>query len=130
MINFAFTTCAGVCSPMTANLSKVQEFLGDRVGRDINMITISVDPIIDTPEELRKYADKFKVKPGWYFLTGKKENVDWVLYKVGGYVEDKLQHSSVLIIGNVETGEWTKMVAMAKPSDIADAVLKIAGPKK
>ncbi len=130
MINFAFTTCAGVCSPMTANLSKVQEFLGGRVGRDINMITISVDPVIDTPEVLRKYAAKFKVKPGWYFLTGKKEDVDRVLYKVGGYVDDKLKHSSVLIIGNVETGEWVKMVAMAKPSEIADAVLKIAGPKR
>ena len=130
MINFAFTTCAGVCSPMTANLAKVQDFLGDRVGSDINMITISVDPVIDTPDVLRKYADKFKVKPGWYFLTGKKEDVDLVLHKVGGYVDDKLKHSSVLIIGNVETGEWVKMVAMAKPSEIADAVLKIAGPKR
>jgi protein SCO1/2 len=130
LINFAFTTCAGVCPPMTANLAKVQQYLGDRVGRDINMITISVDPSIDTPEELKKYAEKFKAKPGWYFLTGKKENLDRVLHKVGGYAEDKLQHSSVLIIGNVETGEWTKTHAMAKPSEIADAVLQVAGPKK
>ncbi|HEX5735096.1 MAG TPA: SCO family protein [Blastocatellia bacterium] len=130
LINFAFTTCAGVCPPMTANLAKVQQFLGDRVGRDITMITLSVDPAIDTPESLKKYAEKFKVKPGWYFLTGKKENVDLVLRKVGGYTEDKLQHSSVLIIGNVETGEWTKTHAMAKASEIADAVLKMAGPEK
>jgi protein SCO1/2 len=130
LINFAFTTCAGVCPPMTANLAKVQEYLGDRVGRDINMITISVDPLIDAPAEMKKYADKFKAKPGWYFLTGKKENVDQVLRKVGGYAEDKLQHSSVLIIGNVETGEWTKTHAMAKASEIADAVLQVAGPKK
>jgi cytochrome oxidase Cu insertion factor (SCO1/SenC/PrrC family) len=115
---------------MTANLAKVQQFLGDRVGRDITMITLSVDPAIDTPESLKKYAEKFKVKPGWFFLTGKKENVDLVLRKVGGYTEDKLQHSSVLIIGNVETGEWTKTHAMAKASEIADAVLKMAGPEK
>jgi cytochrome oxidase Cu insertion factor (SCO1/SenC/PrrC family) len=130
LINFAFTTCAGVCPPMTANLAKVQQFLGDRVGRDITMITLSVDPALDTPEILKKYAEKFKVKPGWYFLTGKKENLDLVLRKVGGYTEDKLQHSSVLIIGNVETGEWTKTHAMAKASEIADAVLKMAGPEK
>ncbi len=130
LINFAFTTCVGVCPPMTANLAKVQEHLGDRVGRDIDMITITVDPIIDTPEELRKYADKFKAKPGWYFLTGKKENVDQVLYKVGGYVEDKDQHVNLLMVGNVETGEWMKVFAMAKPSEIADAVLKVAGPIK
>jgi len=130
MINFAFTTCAGVCPPMTANLAKVQQYLGDRVGRDINMITISVDPLVDTPEEMKKYADKFKVKPGWYFVSGKKENVDAVLAKLGGYVEDKLKHSSVLLVGNLETGEWVKMVAMAKPSDIADAVIKVAASGK
>lgn len=130
LINFAFSTCVGICPPMTANLVKVQEYLGDRVGRDIHMITISVDPLIDTPAEWKKFADKFKIKPGWYFLTGKKENVDQVLYKVGGYVEDKNQHNSLVMIGNVETGEWVKAFAMAKPSDIADAALKVAGPVK
>ena len=130
MINFAFTTCAGVCPPMTANLAKVQEYLAGRVGKEINMMTISVDPTVDTPQELKKYAEKFKAGPGWYFLTGKKENVDIVLSKLGGYVEDKLKHSSVLLIGNVETGEWVKIMAMAKPSQIADAVLKIAAPGK
>jgi cytochrome oxidase Cu insertion factor (SCO1/SenC/PrrC family) len=125
MINFAFTTCTGICPPMTANLVKVQEYLGDRVGKDINMITISVDPIIDTPAELKKYANSFKVKPGWYFLTGKKEDVDKVLRKVGGYVEDKMQHSGILIVGNVGTGEWLKIFAMAKPDEITDAVLKL-----
>ena len=127
MINFAFTTCAGVCPPMTANLAKVQAYLADRVGKEINMITISVDPLADTPQEWKKYADKFKVKPGWYFLTGKKENVDAVLTKLGGYVEDKLKHSAVLLVGNLETGEWVKMFSM---SDIADAVIKIAAPNK
>ena len=127
MINFAFTTCAGVCPPMTANLAKVQAYLADRVGKEINMITIRVDPLADTPQECKKHADKFKVKPGWYFLTGKKENVDAVLTKLGGYVEDKLKHSAVLLVGNLETGEWVKMFSM---SDIADAVIKIAAPNK
>ncbi|HXG67010.1 MAG TPA: SCO family protein, partial [Blastocatellia bacterium] len=126
MINFAFTACTGVCPPMTANLAKVQAYLADHVGKEINMITISVDPNADTPAELKKYAEKFKVKPGWYFLTGKKENVDAVLAKLGGYVEDRLKHSSVLLVGNLNTGEWMKMFAMAKPSEIADAVMKIA----
>lgn len=130
LINFVFTTCAGLCPPMTANLAKVQAYLGDRVGRDVNMITISVDPTIDTPAELKKYAERFKVKPGWYFLTGKKENLDQVLRKLGGYVVDKLQHSSILIIGNVRTGEFMKMLAMSNPSEIADHVLKVAGPAK
>ncbi len=130
IINFMFTTCTGICPPMTANLLKVQAYLGDRVGKDINMISISVDPAVDTPDALKKYATNFKVKPGWYFLTGNKADVDLVLHKVGGFVEDKNDHSSVLVVGNVETGEWLKVFAMARPAEIADSVMKIADSKQ
>ncbi len=129
LINFMFTTCKGVCSPMTANLVKVQQYLGERVGREINMITITVDPMTDTVGVLKEYTDKFKVKPGWYFLTGKKENVDWVLYKVGGYTENKGEHTSMLVMGNEATGEWVKIPAMANPVDIANAAIKLADSK-
>ena len=125
LINFMFTTCTGICPPMTANLAKVQNHLGERVGKDVVMISISVDPTVDTPDVLKKYADSFKVKPGWHFLTGKKENVDWVLYKLGGYVEDKMTHSAVLIIGNEATGEWVKTAALRNPSQIAEAVIEL-----
>lgn len=130
LINFVFTTCAGVCPPMTANLAKVQRYLGERVGREVVMISISVDPAVDTPEALKRYAEKFKAQPGWYFLTGSKENVDRVLSKLGGYVDDKVKHSSVLIIGNEATGEWVKSFAMAKPGEIAAAVTELLGTQK
>jgi cytochrome oxidase Cu insertion factor (SCO1/SenC/PrrC family) len=129
LINFLFTTCKGVCPPMTANLARVQKHLGERVGRDIVMISISVDPTTDTPAVLKKFADNFKVQPGWYFLTGDKKNVDWVLYKLGGYVEDKQQHTGVLIIGNEATGEWMKVMAMSNPEEIAKAATKLASQK-
>ncbi|MFN8001386.1 MAG: SCO family protein [Acidobacteriota bacterium] len=41
LINFMFATCTGVCSPMTANLVKVQTALGSRVGRDIQMLSLT-----------------------------------------------------------------------------------------
>lgn len=129
VINFIFTTCTGVCPPMTANLLKVQEQLGERVGKDIHMITFSVDPTVDTPEKLREYAEKYKVKSGWYFLSGKKEDVDTVLRKIGGFVKDKNDHSTLIIAGNVETGQWVKLFAMSKPAQIAREVLKLADAK-
>ena len=129
LINFIFTTCQGVCSPMTANLARAQSYLGEKVGSEVVMLSISVDPETDTPEVLKKYADKFKVKPGWYFLTGEKKNVEWVLYKLGGFVADKQQHSSVLVIGNEATGEWMKVHAMANPTEIATAVTKLLASK-
>jgi cytochrome oxidase Cu insertion factor (SCO1/SenC/PrrC family) len=129
VINFMFTTCKGVCPAMTANLLKVQEYLGARVGKDISMISISVDPAIDTPAALKAYATRFKIKPGWLFLTGEKANVDLILRKLGGYVEDKNSHINLAYIGNVETGQWVKAFAMARPSELADAILKVADAK-
>jgi cytochrome oxidase Cu insertion factor (SCO1/SenC/PrrC family) len=130
LINFMFTTCTGICPPMSANLAKVQSYLGDRVGKDVHIISISVDPTVDTPEKMKKFADGFKAGPGWYFVTGKKENVDWVLYKLGGYVDDKMKHSGVLIIGNEATGEWLKTAALRNPSQIAQAVQDLLKKKE
>jgi protein SCO1/2 len=130
MINFMLTHCTGACSPMTANLVKVQKYLGDRVGKDVVMISISVDPEHDTPDALKKYADGFKIQPGWYFLTGTKADVQGVLSKLGGYTEDPQQHSTVLIIGDEATGQWMKVPALSRPSEIADAVAKILSAKK
>ena len=125
LINFMFTTCTSVCQPMTSNLSKVQKYLGEHVGREVVMLSISVDPQADTPPVLKKYADSFKAQPGWYFLTGKKENIDRVLYKLGGYVADKMQHSAVLLIGNEATGDWMKVHAMSRPTEISGAVMQM-----
>lgn len=91
--------CTSVCPPMNRNLEKIQAQLGDRLGKQVFLISISVDPVTDTPERLKEYAAKFHAKPGWSFITGKKENVDWALYKVGQYVENKNDHSSIMIIG-------------------------------
>jgi protein SCO1/2 len=126
LIDFMFTTCTGICPSMTANLVKVRQYLGDHVGKDVNIISITVDPATDTPEALKKYAEFYKVEePGWYFLTGPTKDVDGVLYKLGGYVEDKNDHSTFLIVGNPETGQWLKMFAMSRPNQIAEAVLNM-----
>jgi protein SCO1/2 len=129
MINFMLTHCTGACSPMTANLARAQKYLGQLVGKEVVMISISVDPVHDTPEALKKYAEGFKIQPGWYFLTGTKENVDGVLSKLGGYTDDPQKHSTALIIGDEATGQWMRLPALARPSEIADAVTRILSAK-
>jgi cytochrome oxidase Cu insertion factor (SCO1/SenC/PrrC family) len=125
LINFVLTTCQDICPIVTANLARVQELLGDKVGRSINMISLSVDPQRDQPAELKTFANNFGVKPGWYFLTGAQPEIAPLLHRLAGYTTDPLDHSTVLIIGNVDTGVWTKMFAMAEPDVIARAVLAL-----
>ena len=56
LINFFFTECDDVCPLATENLVRVQELLGDRVGKEIRMVSISLQPEHDTPEVMAAYA--------------------------------------------------------------------------
>ena len=116
IINSFFATCQGSCLPLNQNLAKVQEALGDRLGKDVYILSISVDPTVDTPPNLKQYAKKLQARPGWFFLTGAKENVDFALKKIGQFVDDKQDHLNIFIIGNERTGLWKKAFGLA-PSD-------------
>jgi protein SCO1 len=129
VVNAFFTTCASVCPPMNRNMEKIQEALGPRLGKEVFLISVSVDPETDTPPRLKEYARKFNAKPGWVFLTGKKENVDWALYKLGQYVESKDDHTTVIIVGNEATGLWKKAFGLAKLGDLVQIVESVANDK-
>jgi protein SCO1/2 len=117
-INTFFTTCTSICPPMNRNFEKMQEALGDRLGKDVFLVSISVDPATDTPTRLKEYGKRFHAKPGWLFLTGKKENVDWALHKLGQYVEARENHTSIFIIGNEPKGLWKKAFGLAKAEEL------------
>src|SRR4051794_4465131 len=86
VINVMFTTCKDSCPIMAGNFARIQEWLGPRLGKDANMLSITIDPQTDSPERLKAYAERFKARPGWYVLGGTKTNVDTVLRKLGLYV--------------------------------------------
>ena len=112
VINFIYTNCEDSCPLETAQLVKVQQILGDRVGKEVFMYSITIDPARDTPEVLKQYMEKFQVKPGWEFLTGKEEDIILLRKKLGLYRPEILgsstDHNISLIIGNQSTGQWMK----------------------
>ena len=131
MINFIFTTCGGICPLTTVNLIEVQKGFGERLGRDIFMYSVTLDPEIDTPETLRQYASSLGVNPGWSFLTGKFEDIELLRYRLGIYDPDpvidadKTQHGGLVIYGNEATGKWSAIPGMLKPSEIVRAVQRV-----
>jgi protein SCO1/2 len=129
IINSFFATCQASCLPITRNLEKVQEALGDRLGKDARIISISVDPNVDTPTALKAFSKKFHARPGWYFLTGSKEDVDFVLKKLGQFVEDKNDHFNIVLIGNDRTGLWKKAFGLAKSDELIKVVDSVLDDK-
>ncbi len=122
VINFFFATCQGSCLPMNRNVQKVQEVFGDRLGKDAYIISISVDPTVDTPARLKEYAGKLGARPGWYFMTGDKANVEFALKKLGQYVENREDHTNIILIGNERTGLWKKAFGLAKSDELNKVV--------
>lgn len=122
IINSFFGTCQGSCLPMNHNLEKVQQALGDRVGKDVNIISISVDPTVDTPASLKVYAKNLHARPGWYFLSGDKQNVDFALKKIGHFVNVREDHPNIIIIGNERTGLWKKAFGLAQSDELVKVV--------
>ena len=122
IIHSFFGTCRDSCLPMNHNLERVQEALGDRVGKDVRIISISVDPAVDTVASLKEYAKTFHARPGRYFLTGDKQNVDAVLRKLGQFVDDKQNHLNVIIVGNERTGLWKKAFGLARSEELVKVV--------
>jgi protein SCO1 len=133
IINSFFATCQGSCLPMSRNLEKVQQALGDRLGKDAVIISISVDPTVDSPNALKAYAKKLNARPGWYFLTGDKPSVDFALKKLGQFVDNKENHTNLFIIGNDRTGLWKKAFGLAKSEElvkVVESVLNDSVPTK
>jgi protein SCO1/2 len=121
-INFLFTTCTTICPPLAATFSKVQSLGGDRVGRDFHLISISVDPVTDTPQRLKAWAAKFNVKQGWTFVTGKKEDIDSLLKAMGVYTARITDHSPMVIVSNDARGVWTRTYGLAPPAKLFEVI--------
>jgi protein SCO1/2 len=75
LITFLYTNCTTVCPVLMTQFLGIQKAVGNRVGSDLRFVTITVDPERDTPQEFRRFAAKWKVGPGWTFLTGSPEDI-------------------------------------------------------
>ena len=128
IINFFYAECDVLCPMMTENLVRVQDLLGPRVGRDIFMCSITLQPDHDTPEVLAAFARRYGVGPGWQFLTGRPDDIELLRHRLG-FVDsnpvrdaDLERHLGNVRIGNVPMHRWTMCPALLDPAAIVRAV--------
>jgi len=121
-INFIFTTCTTICPPLGATFARVQKELGDKAGRDVRLISISVDPATDTPERLKVWGEKFRAGDGWTFVTGHKTQVDELLRALGASSARREDHSPTILIGNDAHGVWTRTYGLAKATQLVQII--------
>jgi protein SCO1 len=128
-INFIFTNCTTICPPLAATFARVQKELGDKVGKDVHFISISVDPLTDTPERLKAWGAKFKAGAGWTFVTGEKQEMDKLLNALGAAISKREDHTPVMIIGNDAKGVWTRTYGLARITQIVGLITDVMAGK-
>jgi len=127
-INFFYAKCDDVCPIVTSNLVKVQELLGDQVGRQVFMYSFSLKPAEDTPRAMKEYAKMHGVKPGWTFLTGRPEDLELLRRRLGFTTPDpRVDRDVTNHIGNIRYGNeplmlWGATPGMARPEWIAESI--------
>jgi protein SCO1 len=122
-INTIFTTCTTICPPMGISFSRLRKLLADHASQDVNLISITVDPEVDTPERLDKWSRQFgEMGPGWTLLTGSKADVDTLLKALRILTADKQEHQPVVLIGGDQGGDWVRASALLPPARLAELI--------
>lgn len=129
MINLMYTNCTKTCPATLANLREVQKQLGEHVGKEVLMLSLTVDPEHDTPQALADHAEMINAGPGWVFATGRKADIDSIRKALGMYdrfnENDVTSHVNIVTIGNEPLAQWCAIPALSTPEEVARTVQRI-----
>ena len=137
VVNFMYASCENICLPIAQNLGRVHELFGERMGRDILFLSLTIDSEVDDPAALRHYIEvNGGEKKGWVYLTGDYDEIDQVRRSLGVYDldpvidADKSEHSGLITFGNDYTDRWAALPALMNSEEIVETVLRITRESK
>jgi protein SCO1/2 len=127
IINFMYASCDKLCPRSIDCLSKVQDLLGDHLGRDMFMYSFTLKPDMDTPQKLAEYAKGVGARKGWYFLSGNEYDLTSIRFKLFRLDDPLLDfsvdiHASMLRIINDNNSRWSSWVLPDPPHLIREAI--------
>ena len=129
VMGFVYTSCTTVCPVVSAIMQKVQAQLGERVDSEVRLVSISVDPLRDTPARLREFAERYRAGPGWTWLTGSVPAVTDTLKGLGTWSADFENHPSVIMIGDGRSDRWTRFYGFTDPAVLLAKVEELSAAR-
>jgi protein SCO1/2 len=130
VIDTFYTTCGQICPILSAIFMGLQDLLGNRQGKDVVLVSLTVDPVTDIPPRLKEYADSWNARPGWVFLTGEKRRVDEVLEGLGLYAADYTAHPAMILVGDGLSDKWTRYYGFASPEQIMERIEELSAERQ
>lgn len=128
VLSFFYTTCTFVCDAQGRNLAKLQTRLGERLGSDVFLVSVTRDPATDTPRRLGGWARAHGVKSGWSLLTGDAKDVSRIIARfLSDTVGPAESHAATIYVGNDATGSWLAASGLATPEELLGLIDAVSG---
>lgn len=126
LLDFIFGTCTTICPILSAGFTNLQRRMGSGPGGP-TLLSISIDPEHDTPEIMTAYLKRYRAQPGWYFLTGDRDDIDRIMHAFDAYVPDKMSHQPVTFIKTVGDDRWIKIDGLVSTKSLISELEKTRG---
>ena len=100
------------------------------------MLSISIDPEVDTAQKLHEYWRTFGSRPGWLYLTGDYDEIDYLRRQMGVYDldpvidADRTQHSGIITFGNDKIDRWSALPALMDARGIVETIVRTTQGRK
>lgn len=129
VMSFIYTSCTTVCPVVSSIMGKVQKKLGSRVGTEVQLVSISIDPQRDDAQRLNDYARNFQNGPGWSWLTGSSQSINATLKGLGTFSGDFKNHQPLILVGDGNSRHWTRYYGFTDPAVLTREVEKLSGQR-
>ena len=120
VINFIYTTCTAYCPLTGDNFARLQTLLGERVGKDVYLISITTDPETDTPAKLKSWSKRLNPNPGWTFVTGETPAMQTLLRAFLGEGPRRGFHTPVAFVVDDKNGGWKRTFGLEQPVKLVE----------
>lgn len=117
VINFIYTSCKSVCQILTNNFRQLENSL-DRIDKngEVQLVSISIDPEVDTPARLRQYAELQRIDLArWTLLVGGLNSIERLSRALGFSNIDKATHAPGVVIWDDIDKVWFRFVGITPP---------------
>ena len=119
LISFFFTTCSNTCLMQGKVFSDLQNELGDRLGKDIFLISVTMDPETDTPQRLKTWGEQHGRRNGWTLVSGKTAEMEILVSHLTGNPLGRLQtHAPFIFLGNDKKNHWIATYGLSAPKKL------------
>lgn len=116
-INFIYTECGGMCPLQGRNFGVLSHALSDRLAKDVVLISITIDPVVDSPAKLARWKARYTPGPGWTCVTGDPAVIRQLLTELIGDISPQSGHNATAVALYPQTLKIVRFNSLSGPGE-------------